>query len=170
MAGLGQHNVYVGNGSNILIDGSVTLTPGVTLSQVLTEWISFGAADAATYEIVGTKGTLRVKQAYEFTEPMKMEITVANKTTRHSFPKRDQFGPEIRYFSDCILKNHEPEPSGQEGLIDVHVIRSLYESARTGRAVCLNRFNRRERPDLRQEISRPAREPLALIHTEPPNR
>jgi len=48
VAGLGQHNVYVGNGSNILIDGSVTLTPGVTLSQVLSEWISFGAADAAT--------------------------------------------------------------------------------------------------------------------------
>ena len=50
VAGLGQHNVYVGNGSNILIDGSVTLTPGVTLSQVLTEWISFGAADAATIQ------------------------------------------------------------------------------------------------------------------------
>jgi predicted dehydrogenase len=130
---------------------------------------SFGAADTAAYEVIGTKGTLRVTQAYEFTEPMKMEVTVGGKTMRRTFAKRDQFGPEIIYFSDCILNDRSPEPSGCEGLVDVHVIRSLYESARKGKAICLERFQRRQRPNLRQEIHRPAQEPLQMVHTESPN-
>jgi predicted dehydrogenase len=130
---------------------------------------SFGAADTAAYEVVGTKGSLRVTPAYEFSQPIKMEIKAGAKTTRRSFAKRDQFGPEIIYFSDCILKDREPEPSGSEGLVDVHVIRSLYESARAGKAVCLERFERRPRPNLRQEIHRPVREPLELVHTEVPS-
>ena len=131
---------------------------------------SFGAADTAAYEVIGTKGTLRVTQAYEFSEPMKMEIKVGKKTTRRSFAKRDQFGPEIIYFSDCILNDRQPEPSGSEGLVDVHVIRSLYESARRGKAVCLERFSRRRRPTLRQEIYRPKRDPLPTVRTEAPSK
>ena len=47
-AGLGKHNVQVGNGSNILIDGSVALTNSSdSLRQVLNDWMTFGAADAA---------------------------------------------------------------------------------------------------------------------------
>ncbi len=47
-AGLGQHNVQVGNGSNILIDGTVALTSSSdSLRQVLNDWVSHGAADAA---------------------------------------------------------------------------------------------------------------------------
>ncbi len=76
---------------------------------------SFGAADTAAYEVIGTKGTLRVTQAYEFSEPIKMEIAVGDKSTRRTFAKRDQFGPEIVYFSNCILNDCEPEPSGCEG-------------------------------------------------------
>jgi hypothetical protein len=49
VAGLGQHNVQVGNGSNILIDGSVTLTnSNDSLRQVLNDWMSLGASDAAS--------------------------------------------------------------------------------------------------------------------------
>ena len=55
-----------------------------------------------------------------------MQITVDGKTTRaRAFPKRDQFAPELLYFSDCIRKDREPEPSGREGLADVRVIRAL---------------------------------------------
>jgi hypothetical protein len=44
---LGQHIVHVGNSSNILIDGTVTLTQsGDTLRQVLSDWISYGATAA----------------------------------------------------------------------------------------------------------------------------
>ncbi len=45
VAGLGPHNVNVGSGNNILIDGSVSLSDGVTLQQVLTEWMADDLAD-----------------------------------------------------------------------------------------------------------------------------
>jgi len=128
---------------------------------------SFGAADTGAYEVTGTKGTLRVTQGYEFSEPVKMEITVGGKTTRRTFAKRDQFGPELLYFSDCMLKDREPEPGGVEGLIDVHIIRSLYQSARSGSAITLEPFPAHRRPNGRQEMYRAWRDPLRTVHTEP---
>ena len=62
-------------------------------------------------------------------------MTVNGKTTRKRIGKRDQFAPELLYFSDCILKNREPEPSGEEGMQDVRIVQALYESAETGKAV-----------------------------------
>ena len=38
------------------------------------------------------------------------------------FTKRDQFAPELLYFSDCVLQGREPEPGPAEGLADVRVI------------------------------------------------
>ena len=49
-------------------------------------------------------------------------LTVNGKTTRKRIGKRDQFAPELLYFSDCILKDREPEPSGEEGLQDVRIV------------------------------------------------
>jgi predicted dehydrogenase len=129
---------------------------------------SFGAADAGNYEMVGTEGRLRMQDAYEYVAPITMEITKEDKTQTREFGKRDQFGPEILYFSDCILKNREPEPSGEEGLIDVRIIEGLYESARTGKAVRLERATKHKRPSLRQEIKRPpVREPEVVEAEEP---
>jgi predicted dehydrogenase len=128
---------------------------------------SFGAADTAAYEVVCTKGTLRVTQAYEYTEAIRMEITKGEKITKKSFPVRDQFGPEIIYFSNCIQKDHCPEPSGREGLIDVQIIEAIRQSARTGRAVDLEIGGKLRRPDLRQELHRPARKPLKEVHNKP---
>ena len=47
-----------------------------------------------------------------------------------SLLRGDQFAPEIKYFSDCILNGREPEPSGEEGMLDVRVIEAVLESAR----------------------------------------
>lgn len=58
----------------------------------------------------GTKGQLHVDPAYEYAEGLVYELTVNGKTTRKRIGKRDQFAPELLYFSDCILKNREPEP------------------------------------------------------------
>lgn len=131
---------------------------------------SFGAADEATYEVVGTRGKLRMHQAYEYSEGIEMEITdEQGRVKKKSFKKRDQFGPELIYFSDCILKNREPEPSGVEGLCDVRVICALYQSARKGMPITLEKFQRRRRPTLRQEIRRPFRKPLEKVHTRSPH-
>jgi predicted dehydrogenase len=131
---------------------------------------SFGAADSAVYTVAGTRGLLKMSQAYEYSEAIEMEIKTKGHTRKRKYSLRDQFGPEILYFSERILRNREPEPSGLEGLLDVHIVRSLYESARTGLPVQLKELRPQHRPNLRQEIHRPPAKRPAKIHAEAPTR
>ena len=116
---------------------------------------SFNADDVASYRIVGTKGQLHVNPAYEYAEGLAYELTANGKTTRRRIGKRDQFAPELIYFSDCILKGRDPEPSGEQGLQDVRIVQALYESADTGKVIQIPPFKARTRPTGRQRITRP---------------
>ena len=77
---------------------------------------SFGAADISSYRVVGTEGHLRVDPAYEFATALEHHLTIKGRTRERKFERRDQFGPELVTFSDCILDDRDPEPSGDEGL------------------------------------------------------
>ena len=110
---------------------------------------SFGASDVSTYQIVGTRGDLVVHNAYEYSSAMRHTLTIKGNEKRRTFAKRDQFAPELIYFSDCILKDKEPEPSGAEGMADVRVINGLYRSAENQSPVTLSDF---------EEVARPAPE------------
>jgi predicted dehydrogenase len=127
---------------------------------------SFGAADTSAYTIVGTKGELRVEPAYEYVGDLKHQLTVNGKQRKRTFPQRDQFAPELIYFSECISEGLDPEPSGAEGLADVRVIRGLYRSAEVGRPLKLDSFSRRERPGLEQEIRRPPVKKPELVRVQ----
>ncbi|HEY8965391.1 MAG TPA: Gfo/Idh/MocA family oxidoreductase [Candidatus Methylacidiphilales bacterium] len=127
--------------------------PGNRLATFTT---SFGSPPGDAYEVFGTKGNLRVENGYGYYLPSVHRITVDGKTSEKMFKKTDQFAPELLYFSDCILKNKTPEPSGEEGLIDVQIIEALLESSRTGKPVRLRTEPKGARPTLRQLIERPA--------------
>ena len=131
---------------------------------------SFGAADVSNYRVVGTEGDLVLEPAYEYAGELKQWVTVNGRTRERSFPKRDQFAPELIHFSECISTGAEPEPSGWEGLADVRVIRALYRSADSGQPVTLEPFDKyTQRPALDQEIRRPAVPKPELINTEAPS-
>ena len=160
--------VSVNTGKNGLEDidestGALLRFDGERVAAFVT---SFGAADVASYRIVGTKGQLHVDPAYEYAEGLAYALTVNGKTTRKRIGKRDQFAPELLYFSDCILKHREPEPSGEEGLQDVRIVQALYESAETGKAVPIPPFERNQRPTGKQRITRPGIEKPALVKAE----
>jgi predicted dehydrogenase len=123
--------------------------------RIATFVTSFNASDVASYHIVGTRGQLRVDPAYEYAEGLAYELTVNGKTTRHRIGPRDQFAPELLYFSDCIQKDREPEPSGEEGLQDVRIVEALYDSAHAGRAIAIPPHDRTKRPGREQMIVRP---------------
>jgi predicted dehydrogenase len=124
--------------------------------RVATFTCSFGAADVGRYSLIGTKGTLTADPAYEYAEGLKHQITIGEKKMRKSFSKRDQFAAEISYFSDCVLKNNQPEPGGKEGLADVRIVRAIYESAATNQTVKLPSYSVPKRPGIKQEIRKPA--------------
>ena len=149
--------VSVHSGSRKLADVDET-TAGILRfdgGRVASFVTSFNAADVASYRIVGTKGQLRVDPAYEYAEGLSYELTIGEKTTRKRIGKRDQFAPELLYFSDCIQRNVEPEPSGEEGLQDVRIVQALYESAEAGKAIELPPYRERKRPGGHQRITRP---------------
>ena len=130
---------------------------------------SFGAAKVSEYRVAGTKGDLCVEPAYDYARPLKHRLTLDGETRERRYAKRDQFAPELLYFSDCILINREPEPGAEEGLADVRIIRALYQSAESGRPVELEPFERRDRPSLEQEIRRPPIDKPDVIHARAPS-
>ena len=139
------------------------------VQRLATFTCSFGAAETGWYQIVGTKGDLRMDPAYELAEPLIQRVTVGGRTSQKTYPRRDQFAPELVEFSDCILRDREPEPSGREGLADVRIIRALLESARLGRPLKLDEFERRRRPTMAMEKRRPPVPRTPLVHAAPPS-
>jgi len=131
---------------------------------------SFGASDISAYQVVGTEGNLRVDPAYEFAGDLKHHLTIKGKERVRTFARRDQFAPELLYFSDCVLTGKEPEPSGAEGLADVRIIRALYQSASSGKPIKLDEVDRVERPNLDQEIHEPAVKKPPLVRAATPTR
>jgi predicted dehydrogenase len=130
---------------------------------------SFNAADIGSYVIVGTKGHLLVDPAYEYAEGLAYELTIGEKKQRKRIGKRDQFAAELLYFSDCVARNRDPEPSGEDGLQDVRIVEALYRSARTGRAVKLPKFKSRKQPSGRQRITRPGVKLPKTVKVKPPS-
>ena len=125
---------------------------------------SFNAADVGSYRIVGTKGHVHVDPAYEYADALSYELTIGGKTTR----KRVAQARSVRARAALLLRLHPersdvPEPGGREGLQDVKIVRALYESAETGKAVAIAPLPQERYPQKRQKIVRPAVTKPALV-------
>ena len=130
--------------------------------------LSFGTDKTSEYRVVGTKGSVRMDPGYELATGLAQQWTHGKNTRKRAYGKSDQFAPELLYFSDCIIEGREPEPSGEEGLADVRVIRALYRSARSGKSVKLGTRALRRHPTRKQEIRRPPVRMPRLVHAAPP--
>ena len=151
------------------VEESVSAVLRFSNERIASFTASFGAAKVSEFRLAGTKGDLALEPAYDYAKPLKHRLTIDGDTRERRFAKRDQFAPELLYFSDCILQNGTPEPGGDEGLADVRVIRALYRSAEAGRPVALEPFAKRSRPSLEQEIRRPPIEKPDVIHAAAPS-
>ncbi len=116
---------------------------------------SQAAAAVSEYRVVGTKGDIRLEPAFGYAKGLDEYETVDGKTKKDSFSRRAELAPELAYFSDCILGNTAPEPSGEEGLCDVRILRAIEASAKSGQKVRLAPFYRDERPNVRLEMRNP---------------
>jgi len=131
---------------------------------------SFGAADTSAYRVVGTKGEVVLEPAFDYSVPLKYTLSVNGKKRHRLFPKKDQFAAELVYFSDCVLRQRPPEPSGKEGLADVRVIEAIYQSAASGLPVTLDDFHPGRRPSPRQKINLPPVKGMPpLVHASSPS-
>ncbi|PYL49537.1 MAG: gfo/Idh/MocA family oxidoreductase [Verrucomicrobia bacterium] len=124
---------------------------------------SFGSAKIGYYSLVGTKGHLRLENAYEYRDDATCVVTIGGERTEKVFTPGDQFAAELIYFSDCILNDRTPEPSGSEGLADVRAINAIYESASTGRSIQVEPVCKNTRPEPEMQIKRPPVEKVAKV-------
>lgn len=114
------------------------------------------------YRIIGTKGEIIVDPAFNFDKAVSYTTRFGEggeEEKTKKFPKVDQFGGETEYFSDCILNNVEPEPNGEEGLMDVRVVYAIKQSLETGKPVKLEPRDRLRRAQMDQLRSVPFGKP-----------
>ncbi len=144
--------------------GAILRFPNGRLAQFTS---SFGAAFSAGYQVIGTRGELRVNPGFGGGE-IHHYLTVAGHTHEQTYPDQDHFGAQLRYFSDCILNDRQPQPSGDEGLIDVQIVEALYQSAHEGRPVTLDLHHPTQRPGPSQIITLPPVQATRLVNTKSP--
>jgi len=113
------------NGTNVLIDGSLSMTPGYPFTMHM--------------RVLGTKGTL------EFSYKAGENLDAANNQTSFllylpdegskdiEFESYDAYGCEIKYFADCIRDGVDPEKVSAESILTVlNTILKAKESLYTG--------------------------------------
>jgi predicted dehydrogenase len=131
--------------------------------------VSNSMAGVSSYRVSGTDGNLRVEPAYEYTDKLEHHLTVNDEKSHESFKKRDQFAPELEYFSRCILEDREPEPNATEAICDLRVIEAVLESAASGKPVPLEPHQRARRPKPEQEQQKPPVSKQEPIHAPSPS-
>jgi predicted dehydrogenase len=120
---------------------------------------------------VGSTGTLELNPGYTFVDALKQVVALGEHKEEHTFPNVDQFGGELKYFSECILTGEDPEPDGEEGYADVRVLEGILKALETGRPVKLEPFERSRRIDTRrQKETLEAVSTPELVHAGNPGR
>lgn len=130
--------------------------------------VAYGLNSIDEYRIVGDEGTLRVSPGFTLNDGLHHTLTVGESTTETAFRQIDQFAGETAYFSDCILEDRDPEPDGEEGLLDVRILAAIERALATGRAQELASAYRSKRPLLDQGSDFPPSRKPDLIHAAPP--
>jgi predicted dehydrogenase len=130
---------------------------------------SLGSGSVDVYTVVGTKGDLRVSPGYGYHDEREIVRTIDGKERKETFKRRDQFGAELVYFSQCILDDTTPEPGGLEGTADVRVIEGILKSMRSGQAVRLPQAGATQHPGKDQKIELPPVKPPKIVHAQSPS-
>jgi predicted dehydrogenase len=132
--------------------------------------VSYYGNKLDSYTVVGTKGSLEMNPGYMYGKSLEQYAVMGQKEKHESFKNTDHFGGEMKYFSDCILKDKEPEPDGFEGLADVRVIEAIHRSLESGQweKIVPTEIKRRISPDQVQELR--AQSAPELVHTSSPAR
>lgn len=133
---------------------AVTLRmPGNRLAQFT---VSYYANTISSLVIAGTEGSISMNPAFGFGDPLEQYRQVGEKKTHEAFKATDQFGGELRYFSDCILHDRAVEPDGEEGLADLLVIEAIVAALESDGPVPVEPLNRTRRidPDAQEQTLR----------------
>ncbi len=126
---------------------TVTVSLRFPAERVASFSLTYAGGDVDEYRVVGSKGDLYSNPAYQVGTAIQHELTVEKKKSKESFKETDHFGGEMKYFSSCILEGKQPEPDGEEGMLDVRVLEAVERALATGQPQQLAPYTRKRRPD-----------------------
>ena len=153
------------------LDDTIAVTlrfPGNRLAQFTVSYYANAISQAI---VAGTKSSIVLDPAFGFGESLEHDVTIGEKKSHTSFKTTDQFGGEMRYFSDCILEGRDPEPDAEEGLADLRVIEGVMKALETGRSQVLPPFTRTRRIDTEaQKQTLSMKKPPEPVHASGPSR
>ncbi|MGN7161290.1 Gfo/Idh/MocA family protein [Sphingomonas sp. SAFR-052] len=138
------------------LDDTIAVTlrlPGDRLAQFT---VSYYANNVDSLIIAGTKGSIEMNPAFGFGQGLEHHRQIGEERTHKTYKETDQFGGELRYFSDCILHERDPEPDGEEGLADLLVIEAIVAALKSGGRVPIEPLARTRRidPDAQEQTLR----------------
>jgi predicted dehydrogenase len=98
---------------------------------------TYGAAPTSFVNVQGTKGWASLAPAFPFDEERRLTGKIQGRWMERQFPVVDEFAPELDAFAIAIQTGSPIEPDGKQGLIDLAIIRAIYESAKRRKAVAV---------------------------------
>lgn len=98
---------------------------------------TYGAAPSSFLNVQGTKGWASLAPAFPFDEERWITGKIQGRWFGRKFPVVDEFAPELDAFAEAVHTGKPPEPDGVQGLIDVAIIRAIYQSAKRAKSVAV---------------------------------
>ncbi len=152
-------------------DDTVAVTLRFPEGRIAQFALSYFGNTLDSYVVVGTKGSLQMNPGYMYGKPLEQSLTLGESKSHDSFKNTDHFGGEMRYFSDCILNDRDPEPDGEEGYADVRVLEGVLQALKTGQPQRLAPFTRSKRIDTKaQRETLAAKKSPELVNTSNPGK
>ena len=151
-------------------EDTVSITLKFTEGRQASFTLSYSAASIDRFHLAGTVGIIEARPAFGFGEETATNFRLIKdgKTTEHTHPVVDQFGGETQYFSDCILEDRDPEPDGEEGLLDMIVLAAIERSLETGLPQDLAPRSRQRRIGMDQKRELKLATVPAFVNTQVP--
>ena len=150
-------------------EDTVSVTLKFEDARMATFTVSYTGGDVDDYRVVGEFGDIFVQPAYQVGMKIEYTTTIKKKKSHESFPTTDHFGGELKYFSDCILEDRQPEADGEEGMLDVRVFEAIEKSLKSGQVEKLQPYYRSKRPVSEQVEKLSAVSEPALVHASKPS-
>ena len=131
--------------------------------------LSYNGGDVDDYRVVGDFGDLVSEPGFQVNAAMAHRLTINKKKSESNFAETDHFGGELKYFSQCILEDSDPEPDGEEGMLDVRILVAIEQSLKTSMPVKLAPYTRTRRPVTDQAQTLAAVKEPEMIHAHKPS-
>lgn len=92
-------------------------------------------AGAQLYGLRGFGSVFPTRLELPNVEENRIDVIDAGFGTSESHQPQSLYDAQLKYFVECVEKNHRPVPGGLEGWTNMKVVDAAYESSRTGKVV-----------------------------------